>query len=162
MQFGFGLGPTSLIQAGTTEVKDVDVLLPSRYLSLSALMLGRPVGCLWVELNVCEREIRMYVTHQLFKCPLFPDIWSVCVCVCAGSCRLMLNTDEGDEAHMMPANVDTEVTGCQRYFCFEGLCYSPSASWLHLSLWMDVCPLLCVDTISFAVMKSEKLEWFDD
>lgn len=24
----------------------------------------------------------MYVTHQLFKCLLFPNIWSVCVCVC--------------------------------------------------------------------------------
>lgn len=48
-------------------------------------MLVRPAGCLCAELGVCEREIRMYVTHQLFKCPLFPDIWSVCVCVCAGN-----------------------------------------------------------------------------
>ncbi len=70
-------------------------LAVSLSLSPSVLvMLGRPVGCLCVELGVCEREIRMYVTHQLLKCPLFPDIGSVCVsvcvcvcvCVCAGVC----------------------------------------------------------------------------
>lgn len=54
--------------------------------------------------SVCERDIRMYVTHRLFKRPLFPDIWTASV----------QETDaEHRHSYMREANItfgNTEVT----------------------------------------------------